>query len=228
MELSKQETRITPYAMTYSGRKWFFLEPRAEDIYLDDIAHSLSHIPRFNGHTAWVWSVAQHSIMCYLMALVTISGRNMQQGWSLQHQSKLKRSVLLHDVPEGYLGDMIRPLRKCLPAYDALYLLNEAVIFKHCGVIYDDVVAEIDDRNLVTEAQMLLNQALPEEDKWWTDRKRYPFVSYAQDPDPAIVNYYMQQVARLRRSTPAEVKAEFLRCCASLGLADEDYCNGYS
>lgn len=228
MKLSKQETRTTPYAMAYSGRKWFFLEPRAEDIYLDDIAHSLSHIPRFNGHTEWVWSVAQHSIMCYLMALITIPEYAARLGWSLHYQSKVVRSTLLHDVPEGYLGDMTRPLRKCLPEYDALYFLNEFVIFKHCGVVYDDAVAEIDDRNLVTEAQMLLNQALPEEDKWWTDKKRYPFVSYAQDPDPAVVKHYMHHSTRLRRSTPAEVKAEFLGICAALGLADEDYYNGYS
>lgn len=74
-----------------------------EDIDIVDIAHALSLINRYTGHTVVPYSVAQHSI----------------------HVSKLVADEhalwgLLHDASEAYLGDVSRPLKSMLPDYKRL------------------------------------------------------------------------------------------------------------
>lgn len=79
------------YITTISGRKFWPLDPRAEDIEIGDIAHALSMICRYNGHVRAFYSVAQHSV---------IVSRFVEPGFALYG--------LLHDAAEAYLGDMTR------------------------------------------------------------------------------------------------------------------------
>ncbi len=79
---------------TFSGRRFYPLKPRAEDVCLEDIAHALSMICRFGGHCPMHYSVAQHSV------LVSFEADHDDQLWGL-----------LHDASEAYLGDMIRPIK---------------------------------------------------------------------------------------------------------------------
>jgi len=108
-----------PFIQTYTGRKFYFLHPEQSDISILDIAHSLSKINRFNGHTDGrflghdedrFYSVAEHSI--WVTALVEKALTNSTQGILL--------NALLHDAQEAYLGDVTTPLKSLLPEYSAL------------------------------------------------------------------------------------------------------------
>lgn len=81
--------------LTHTGKLFDLSQPDAELIDPRDIAHALAHICRFNGHTREFYSVAQHS--CIVADLVP---------------SEHKLAALLHDAPEAYVGDMVRPLKR--------------------------------------------------------------------------------------------------------------------
>ena len=88
------------WMQTFTGRQFYPLDPRPEDIDPRDIAHALSLICRYGGHACDFYSVAEH---CLLMSHV------VPQEHALR--------ALLHDAAEAYVGDMVRPLKHQLPAY---------------------------------------------------------------------------------------------------------------
>lgn len=84
---------MSAWIQTYRGR-FTPLEPRAEDVRIEDIAHQLALTNRFRGATRDPYSVAQH---CVLVA---------------EHLPKrLKLAGLMHDAPEAYLGDVSAPVK---------------------------------------------------------------------------------------------------------------------
>lgn len=89
-----------------SGRRLDILDPSPLDIELDDIAHGLARVARWNGQTSgsFVFSVAQHS--CLVEAVAT------QLDPDLTSSERL--AVLLHDAPEYVMGDTITPLKAAL------------------------------------------------------------------------------------------------------------------
>jgi len=78
---------------------------RPQDVDLEVIGHALSLINRYNGHTPFPYSVAQHSI--YVMYLAEAVG----------FSKKTQLLALLHDATEAYIGDVIRPLKQT-PVYE--------------------------------------------------------------------------------------------------------------
>jgi len=87
---------------TYTGKHFYIIDPRPEEVCIEDIAHALSQICRFNGHTVTTYSVAVHCL-------------NVEKYLSERGYDKLTRLYgLLHDAPEAYIGDITRPLKKCL------------------------------------------------------------------------------------------------------------------
>ena len=93
------------YITTYTKKHVCVLEPRKEDIDINDIAHALTMLTRAGGHFSKFYSVAQHSICCALEAV--------ERGYS----TKVAMACLLHDGSEAYLSDITRPLKKNLPEY---------------------------------------------------------------------------------------------------------------
>lgn len=85
---------------TASGMEFDVVNPLPEMFVLDDIARSLSHICRYNGHVPSFYSVAEHS--------VRVAWQLRFWGCSLDVQM----SGLLHDAAEAYVGDMVRPLKR--------------------------------------------------------------------------------------------------------------------
>jgi hypothetical protein len=83
-----------------SGRKFWPLDPRPEEIHIDDIAAALSKMCRYGGHCKRFYSVAEH---CVLMAHAAPDGFHL--------------SALLHDASEAYLSDVIRPIKSHLTNY---------------------------------------------------------------------------------------------------------------
>lgn len=91
---------------TYTGRRFFPLDPHIDDICIEDIAHALALQCRYGGHCLQFYSVAEHSVLLarYVLAQTPVDPR-------------LALWLLLHDASEAYLTDMIRPLKPFMPQY---------------------------------------------------------------------------------------------------------------
>lgn len=95
--------RVGDWMQTATGRQFWPLDPRPEEVHLEDIAAALSKICRYGGHCKRFYSVAEHSV---LMA------RALPEA--------LRKYALLHDASEAYLNDVIRPLKRFIPGYCAI------------------------------------------------------------------------------------------------------------
>lgn len=128
---------------TYTGRQYWPLDPRPDEVHLEDIAHHLSMLCRYNGACERFYSVAEHSVN--VMFLVP---------------PELHLAALLHDATEAYLGDMIRPIKRNSPEYVAVEKLNHAVICERFGIDPSDceVIKQADSAMLVAEAARLLKK----------------------------------------------------------------------
>ena len=86
-----------------SGRRLDLLDPSPLDVELEDIAHGLARVARWNGQTkgAHIFSVAQHSLLVEALARAKVP-RLVPTG---------RLAVLLHDAPEYVIGDMISPFK---------------------------------------------------------------------------------------------------------------------
>lgn len=86
-----------------SGRRLDLLDPSPLDVEIEDIAHGLARVARWNGQTrgAHSFSVAQHSLL--VEAIAGHLNPDWPQPWRLM--------ALLHDAPEYVIGDMISPFK---------------------------------------------------------------------------------------------------------------------
>jgi 5'-deoxynucleotidase YfbR-like HD superfamily hydrolase len=86
-----------------SGRRLDLLDPSPLDVEIEDIAHGLARVARWNGQTtgAQIFSVAQHSVLVESIAADLDPG--MPARWRMM--------ALLHDAPEYVIGDMISPFK---------------------------------------------------------------------------------------------------------------------
>lgn len=94
------EMRQGDWMQTFSGKQFWPVDPRPEEIHIEDIAHALSMQCRFAGHCLRFYSVAEHS---YLLSHAVCPDNAL---WAL-----------LHDASEAYLVDVPRPLKPHLPGY---------------------------------------------------------------------------------------------------------------
>ncbi|MBY6090496.1 HD domain-containing protein [Maritimibacter alkaliphilus] len=96
-----------------SGRRLDLLDPTPVDIEIDDIAHGLAFVARWNGqtHGDYAYSVAEHSLL-----VEEIYGRLCPEA-----PVKWRLAALLHDAPEYVIGDMISPVKAAVgPSYGEL------------------------------------------------------------------------------------------------------------
>ncbi|AUH65129.1 HD domain-containing protein [Paracoccus zhejiangensis] len=89
-----------------SGRRLDLLDPTPFDIEIEDIAHGLAFVARWNGQTRgdWAYSVAEHSLL--VEQIFTRIQSPVHPRWQL--------AALLHDAPEYVIGDMISPVKSAL------------------------------------------------------------------------------------------------------------------
>lgn len=166
------ETRIGDWMQTAHGR-FYPLDPRPEEIHVEDIARALSRICRFGGHSRAFYSVAQHSV----------------------HVSELCEPEhalwgLLHDAAEAYIGDMVRPLKRnsVMGAYRGIEFSIWETVVDRFGLSHGEIyslehpysVDHADEVMLATEARDLMDirdwdsysdivaQALPEKIIPWS------------------------------------------------------------
>ena len=96
-----------------SGRRLDLLDPTPVDIEIEDIAHGLAFVARWNGQTRgdYAYSVAEHSLL-----VETLFGRIAPDA-----PARWRLAALLHDAPEYVIGDMISPVKAAVgPGYGAL------------------------------------------------------------------------------------------------------------
>lgn len=108
------------WIMTYSGKHFHLLDPQVEEVDRCDIAHALSNVCRFTGHTRTFYSVGTHSILCAEQARK--DGMN----------AKIQLYCLLHDASETYLSDVNRPLKEIIrDVYEPIENRVMEVVFEH-------------------------------------------------------------------------------------------------
>lgn len=139
--------RYGDWIQTFTGKKFYPLDPRPKDICIEDIAHALSLTCRFNGHSKVFYSVAEHSTR---MSSANLLG---DPKW-----------FLMHDAAEAYLSDIPSPIKPMLPEFKEIENHILSVIgetFKlgdlnHQEIKYGDLVM------LATEKRDILMPGGPE------------------------------------------------------------------
>jgi len=134
------------WIQTYTGKQFFPLEPRHEDVEIVDIAHALSNLCRYGGHTNWFYSVAQHCV--HVSEVVP---------------PEFALYGLLHDASEAYLIDVPRPLKHSegMEAYRAAEARLETLIYERFGLdpAVPDCIKTADNQLLRTEQRDLMKPA---------------------------------------------------------------------
>lgn len=105
--------QVRAWQRMLSGRRLDLLDPTPVDIEIEDIAHGLSFVARWNGQTRgdWPYSVSEHSLL--VETLFCRLNPDAPPRWKL--------AALLHDAPEYVIGDMISPVKAAVgPDYGAL------------------------------------------------------------------------------------------------------------
>jgi hypothetical protein len=121
----------------YTGQN----DPKHFDI--EDIAHSLAQLARFNGHCVEQYNVAQHSCLIAEFA-----------------NDDLKLEALLHDAAEAYIGDIPRPVKNLFPDLKKLENWLQTQIFANFGLAfpYPRDIDILDSRLLLTEGNQLFKR----------------------------------------------------------------------
>lgn len=131
---------MEPTIRTFTGREFNLASPTPEQVFIEDIAHALSQLCRFTGHTNQFYSVAQHSVAV-----------------SLRVPKEFALWGLLHDAAEAYVGDMSSPLKSICPEYRGIEHNIMAAVCERFGLPYLEplVVKEADYAECRAEAEML-------------------------------------------------------------------------
>jgi len=154
-------TRKGDWMQTYTGRQFWPLDPRAEEVCIEDIAHSLSLQCRFAGHCREFYSVAEHSVRVSVLL----------QEWAPQDRM-LHLLGLLHDASEAYLVDLPRPVKRVVVGYSEAEALVQTAIWHRFGLVEGEhngqtarmhpgvaaLIKRADNTLLATEARDLMSK----------------------------------------------------------------------
>jgi hypothetical protein len=147
------EIRTTGWFDTHSRIRFYPLQPKPEEILIEDIAHALARLCRWGGHSDGFYSVAQHS--CFVAQLLETHFFTPEVCFA----------GLMHDAAEAYFIDLPRPLKRQRGFVENYAIAEEALLEMICekfGVIYPLPlnVKACDDDLLHYEACHLFNPPL--------------------------------------------------------------------
>lgn len=133
------------WIQTYSGKRVNLLSFMECDVSLQDIAHSLANLCRFNGHTIEYYSVAQHSVLV---------------SYLVREQHAI--GGLMHDAAEAYIGDIIRPIKRISYPLEKIEDHIKTKIIGALGRFDIDIVSDeitaADNNALKAEANLLITK----------------------------------------------------------------------
>lgn len=99
----KRRVASNLWMQTFTGLRLYPTKPDPRAVAIEDIAHALSQICRFGGHTSRAYSVGQHSVLL---------------SYACRREDRV--NALLHDAAEAYLGDVVRPFKLQIPWFKPL------------------------------------------------------------------------------------------------------------
>lgn len=175
-----------------SGRRLDLLDPTPMDIEVEDIAHGLAFVARWNGQTRgdWPYSVAEHSLL-------------VEEIFARQNPSqpmKWRLAALLHDAPEYVIGDMISPVKAAVGAgYGELDARLAAAVHLRFGL---PAILPAPVKKAIKAADRLSAWAEAVQIAGFSEAEADRFFGR---PDPAL---RAGLVIRLR--PPAEVRADYI------------------
>lgn len=180
-----------------SGRRLDLLDPTPVDIEIEDIAHGLAFVARWNGQTRgdFAYSVAEHSLL--------VEEIFARQGGS---EPKWRLAALLHDAPEYVIGDMISPVKAAVgPSYGDLDSRLAIAVHLRFGLpallplAVKRAIKSADRVSAWLEAVQIAGFSISEADRLFGRQ------------DQALVS-----ALTIRLRPPAEVRAEFVARHAAL------------
>lgn len=176
-----------------SGRLIDIANFKEEDICLEDIAHHLAKIQRFNGSLPInsTYSIAEHCINLYAY---------LKKG---PYFPIALANVLLHDASEAYLSDVVSPVKSLLPDYLNLEQNIQAKIYKKYlkfDVVYDDWISIYDKRILMDEVETIMPHRLE---------------LFKQETGLEKLGCHIEY-----NNDPRTIKAVFLSICRKLKISD--------
>lgn len=129
------------WIQTFSGREYWPLDPRPDEVHIEDVAHHLSMICRYTGAVRKFYSVAEHSVLVSFL---------------VPREHAL--TALLHDATEAYVTDIARPVKPFLPDYERIEALNWKAVAERFNLpqVMPQCVHEADTAMLWVERHHLL------------------------------------------------------------------------
>ncbi len=185
-----------------SGRRLDLLDPTPMDIEIEDIAHGLAFVARWNGQTRgdFAYSVAEHSLLVEEIFART-GGALVTPRWQL--------AAMLHDAPEYVIGDMINPVKSAVgPAYGELDLRLTAAVHLRFG--------------LPAALPLPVKKAIKVADKISAWLEAVNIAGFAKDEADKLFGKPPAEVIRglgIKLRPPAQVRAEYIARVLQL-LAD--------
>lgn len=181
-----------------SGRRLDLLDPTPMDVEIEDIAHGLAFVARWNGQTMgdFAYSVAEHSLL--VEQIFTVMNPKAPVKWQL--------TALLHDAPEYVIGDMISPVKAAVgPGYETLDDRLMAAIHMRFGLpaqvppAIKKQIKKADKISAWLEAVQIAGFTVTEADKFFGK------------PDPSIAKN-----SKIQLRPPLEVRQDFTARHATL------------
>jgi hypothetical protein len=162
------------WILTNSGKQFYALDPKPEQIEIADITHALAMSCRYAGHCTLFYSVGEHSV--HVASWVRAQLKDMDFPLLFQYRGALY--ALLHDASEAYIADIPRPFKPFITNYKAIEKRIMQAVFKRFALPdytepeslrpYDRTIDELvhiaDSRILMDERE----QIMPPSDIPWT------------------------------------------------------------
>jgi hypothetical protein len=175
-----------------SGRYFDLADPKPDQFVLEDIAGALAKICRFGGQIDRFYSVAQHLVLC------------VWQGERDGLPRRVLRTLGMHDGTEAFVGDVVKPLKIMLPAYDRIESRAWGVVVERFDLDVSPetmaAVKKIDREMLMAERKQLFSA----DGVKWTGEDSVRSLDILIDPWP-----------------PKQAELEFHAVCHRLGIVND-------
>lgn len=177
MNVTRRGRDADAWMETFTGRKFYPLDPDPADVCIEDIAHALAMKCRFTGHSRFFYSVAEHSVL-------------MAEYCEREGQNSDALFALLHDATEAYLPDVARPVKHHLPWWPEIEARVHRAIAQAFGLAEENErVKVIDNRILLAEAQVLMHSRAENWIEWEQGLEPLPVEVYGMSPSLAAARF---------------------------------------